>query len=173
MTELLLSLVSNVPKYLCKNNYLFPLIIRFDVLFLLKHQPFCSSWRRRSSEDMVKKWNAQIYLVAKQYVCNVLIYVYSLPRLVIKYAHFRLHFDVNNIYRIAKWYFVGSPVYSVSWGPDSDQVLYTNGRQLVIKPLAANAKPNTVRSFEMSNEIKSKNSFRELFCICSNHTECL
>ena len=40
---------------------------------------------------------------------------------------------------------VGIPVYNVSWGPDSDQVLFTNGRQLVIKPLQANAKPVMVR----------------------------
>ena len=43
----------------------------------------------------------------------------------------------------------GSPVYSVSWGPDSDHVLYTNGKQLVIKSLQANAKPNTVCPFNM------------------------
>ncbi|KAK3738527.1 hypothetical protein QZH41_012034, partial [Actinostola sp. cb2023] len=35
----------------------------------------------------------------------------------------------------------GTPVYSVSWSPDSDQILYTNGKQLVIKPLQAAAKP--------------------------------
>jgi hypothetical protein len=35
----------------------------------------------------------------------------------------------------------GSAVYSVAWGPDSDQVLFTSGKQLVIKPLQANAKP--------------------------------
>ncbi len=51
---------------------------------------------------------------------------------------------------------LGSPVYSVSWGPDSDQVLYTNGRQLVIKPLAANAKPNTVRFSNITNQKVSK-----------------
>uniref|UniRef100_A0A3Q3M7Z8 Intraflagellar transport 80 homolog (Chlamydomonas) n=1 Tax=Mastacembelus armatus TaxID=205130 RepID=A0A3Q3M7Z8_9TELE len=34
----------------------------------------------------------------------------------------------------------GSPVYSVAWGPDSDRVLYTSGRQLVIKPLQPSAK---------------------------------
>ena len=37
-----------------------------------------------------------------------------------------------------------SPVYAVAWGPDSDQVLYTTGKQLVIKPIQPNAKPNTV-----------------------------
>ncbi|KAI8515118.1 Intraflagellar transport protein 80 [Branchiostoma belcheri] len=35
----------------------------------------------------------------------------------------------------------GTPVYSLAWGPDSDQILYTSGRQLIIKPLQANAKP--------------------------------
>ncbi|XP_070538600.1 intraflagellar transport protein 80 homolog [Ptychodera flava] len=34
-----------------------------------------------------------------------------------------------------------TPVYSVSWGPDSDQVLFTNSKQLIIKSLQANAKP--------------------------------
>uniref|UniRef100_A0A1A8F3D9 Intraflagellar transport 80 homolog n=2 Tax=Nothobranchius korthausae TaxID=1143690 RepID=A0A1A8F3D9_9TELE len=34
----------------------------------------------------------------------------------------------------------GSPVYSVAWSPDSDRVLYTSGRQLVIKPLQPSAK---------------------------------
>ncbi|XP_076837223.1 intraflagellar transport protein 80 homolog isoform X1 [Brachyhypopomus gauderio] len=33
-----------------------------------------------------------------------------------------------------------SPVYSVAWGPDSDRVLYTLGRQLVIKPLQPGSK---------------------------------
>ncbi|XP_072035269.1 intraflagellar transport protein 80 homolog [Amphiura filiformis] len=35
----------------------------------------------------------------------------------------------------------GSPIYSISWAPDSDQVLFTNGRQLIIKSMQANAKP--------------------------------
>ncbi|XP_078612463.1 intraflagellar transport protein 80 homolog isoform X1 [Branchiostoma floridae x Branchiostoma japonicum] len=35
----------------------------------------------------------------------------------------------------------GTPVYSLAWGPDSDQILYTSGRQLIVKPLQANAKP--------------------------------
>ncbi|XP_013386357.1 intraflagellar transport protein 80 homolog isoform X2 [Lingula anatina] len=34
-----------------------------------------------------------------------------------------------------------SPVYSVCWSPDNDQILLTNGKQLVIKPMQANAKP--------------------------------
>lgn len=34
----------------------------------------------------------------------------------------------------------GSPVYSVAWGPDSDRILYTSGKQLVIKPLQPSAK---------------------------------
>ncbi|KAK2847315.1 hypothetical protein Q5P01_010314 [Channa striata] len=34
----------------------------------------------------------------------------------------------------------GSPVCSVAWGPDSDRILYTSGRQLVIKPLQPSAK---------------------------------
>ncbi|KAL0592749.1 Intraflagellar transport protein 80-like protein, partial [Plecturocebus cupreus] len=34
----------------------------------------------------------------------------------------------------------GTPVYSVAWGPDSENVLYTAGKQLIIKPLQPNAK---------------------------------
>lgn len=34
----------------------------------------------------------------------------------------------------------GTPVYSVAWGPDSERVLYTSGKQLIIKPLQPNAK---------------------------------
>ena len=37
-----------------------------------------------------------------------------------------------------------TPVYSIAWGPESDQVLYTSGRQLVIKPMQPNAKANMV-----------------------------
>ncbi|XP_036393390.1 intraflagellar transport protein 80 homolog isoform X1 [Megalops cyprinoides] len=33
-----------------------------------------------------------------------------------------------------------SPVYSVAWGPDSDRILYTSGKQLMIKPLQPSAK---------------------------------
>lgn len=36
--------------------------------------------------------------------------------------------------------FTGTPVYSVAWGPDSEKVLYTAGKQLIIKPLQPNAK---------------------------------
>jgi len=35
-----------------------------------------------------------------------------------------------------------SPVYAVAWSPDSDNILYTSGKQLVIKPIQPNAKPN-------------------------------
>ncbi|XP_076197561.1 intraflagellar transport protein 80 homolog isoform X2 [Aptenodytes patagonicus] len=34
----------------------------------------------------------------------------------------------------------GTPVYSVAWGPDSEKVLYTSGKHLIIKPLQPNAK---------------------------------
>ncbi|XP_034024184.1 intraflagellar transport protein 80 homolog [Thalassophryne amazonica] len=34
----------------------------------------------------------------------------------------------------------GFPVYSVAWGPDSDRILYTEGGQLVIKPLQPSSK---------------------------------
>ncbi|TRY89075.1 hypothetical protein DNTS_009800 [Danionella cerebrum] len=34
----------------------------------------------------------------------------------------------------------GTPVYSAAWGPDSSRVLYTFGRQLIVKPLQPSAK---------------------------------
>ncbi|KAL2095935.1 hypothetical protein ACEWY4_008083 [Coilia grayii] len=34
----------------------------------------------------------------------------------------------------------GSPVYSVAWAPDSDRILYTSGKQLIIKPLQPSSK---------------------------------
>ncbi|XP_008424046.1 intraflagellar transport protein 80 homolog [Poecilia reticulata] len=34
----------------------------------------------------------------------------------------------------------GCPVYSVAWGPDSDRILYTSRRQLIIKPLQPSTK---------------------------------
>ncbi|OWF41163.1 intraflagellar transport protein 80 homolog [Mizuhopecten yessoensis] len=39
-------------------------------------------------------------------------------------------------------------VYGVAWGPDSDSVLFTNGKQLVIKSMQANAKPTMWRAHE-------------------------
>ncbi len=40
--------------------------------------------------------------------------------------------------------FQGNPVYSVAWSPNSDSVLHTNGKQLIIKPLQPQAKPQQV-----------------------------
>ncbi|KAH0624120.1 hypothetical protein JD844_007514 [Phrynosoma platyrhinos] len=34
----------------------------------------------------------------------------------------------------------GTPIYSVAWGPDAEKILYTSGKQLIIKPLQPNAK---------------------------------
>ncbi|XP_039612497.1 intraflagellar transport protein 80 homolog isoform X1 [Polypterus senegalus] len=34
----------------------------------------------------------------------------------------------------------GTSVYSVAWGPDSDKILFTSGKQLIIKPLQPSAK---------------------------------
>ncbi|XP_013923421.1 PREDICTED: intraflagellar transport protein 80 homolog [Thamnophis sirtalis] len=34
----------------------------------------------------------------------------------------------------------GTPIYSVAWGPDSEKIIYTSGKQLIIKPLQPNAK---------------------------------
>ncbi|XP_041351349.1 intraflagellar transport protein 80 homolog [Gigantopelta aegis] len=40
------------------------------------------------------------------------------------------------------------PVYTVCWGSDSEHVLFSNGRQLVIKSLQANAKPTMWKAHE-------------------------
>ncbi|KAJ4443900.1 hypothetical protein ANN_05687 [Periplaneta americana] len=37
-----------------------------------------------------------------------------------------------------------TPIYSATWGPDSNQVLHTSGKMLVIKHLTPNSKPNRV-----------------------------
>ncbi|XP_078484074.1 intraflagellar transport protein 80 homolog [Ciona intestinalis] len=39
-------------------------------------------------------------------------------------------------------------IYSVVWSPESDNVLYTNGKQLVIKPLQPSAKPLTWKAHD-------------------------
>ena len=36
------------------------------------------------------------------------------------------------------------PVYGAAWAPDSNNVLYTSGTSLIIKPLAPNSKPTQV-----------------------------
>ena len=41
-------------------------------------------------------------------------------------------------------YLTGTPVYSVAWGPDSEQILYASGKQIIIKPLAPSTKPTQV-----------------------------
>ena len=60
----------------------------------------------------------------------------------------KLLYNVN--YQVSKCsnLSTGTSVYGVAWGPDSDQVLFTNGRQLVIKSLQANAKPNMWKAHE-------------------------
>lgn len=47
----------------------------------------------------------------------------------------------------------GIPVYSVSWAPDSDKVLFTSGKQLIIKPLQPNAKVLQVLMSSLINQI--------------------
>lgn len=41
-----------------------------------------------------------------------------------------------------------SPVYAVAWNPESDQILYTSGKQLVIKSLQPSAKPLSWKAHE-------------------------
>lgn len=54
-------------------------------------------------------------------------------------------------------------MYSVAWGPDSDRILYTSGRQLVIKPLQPSAKVTQVHLadvlFSFFNKEKSIMTF--------------
>ena len=61
--------------------------------------------------------------------------------------------------------FTGTPVYSVSWSPDSDQILHTSGKQLVIKPLQAAAKPVQVLFVTTQVEILLRFSLRFLIGI--------
>ncbi|KAJ3106160.1 Intraflagellar transport protein 80 [Phlyctochytrium planicorne] len=42
----------------------------------------------------------------------------------------------------------GYPIYSIVWSPDNDQILYTNGRNLVIKPIQPSNKPNQWKAHE-------------------------
>jgi intraflagellar transport protein 80 len=42
----------------------------------------------------------------------------------------------------------GCPVYAVVWSPDSDQVLYSNDKQLIIKPLQPAQKPTSWKAHE-------------------------
>ncbi|XP_069692430.1 intraflagellar transport protein 80 homolog isoform X3 [Periplaneta americana] len=41
-----------------------------------------------------------------------------------------------------------TPIYSATWGPDSNQVLHTSGKMLVIKHLTPNSKPNRWRAHD-------------------------
>ena len=76
-------------------------------------------------------------------------------------------------------YVIGSPVYALCWAPDSDHILYTSGRQLVIKPLQAAAKPLQVSRcnvylylyiyIEHYGEHGSPKTGRELFLNLYNH----
>ncbi|KAI9103258.1 WD40-repeat-containing domain protein [Phlyctochytrium arcticum] len=43
---------------------------------------------------------------------------------------------------------IGYPVYSVAWSPDSDHILFTNGRNLIIKSLQPASKPNQWRAHD-------------------------
>lgn len=42
----------------------------------------------------------------------------------------------------------GTPVYSGCWSPDSDHVLYTSGKTLIIKPLQPSLKPTQWKAHE-------------------------
>ncbi|XP_023711172.2 intraflagellar transport protein 80 homolog isoform X2 [Cryptotermes secundus] len=41
-----------------------------------------------------------------------------------------------------------TPIYSAAWGPDSNQVLHTSGKMLIIKHLTPNSKPNKWRAHD-------------------------
>ena len=39
-------------------------------------------------------------------------------------------------------YIIGTPVYSACWSPDMDDILYSSGKSLVVKPLQPGSKPS-------------------------------
>lgn len=43
---------------------------------------------------------------------------------------------------------LGGPIYSACWSPDSDQIVYTSGKSLVIKPLQPTLKPTQWKAHE-------------------------
>ncbi len=47
-----------------------------------------------------------------------------------------------------------NPAYGVAWSPNSDAVLYTSGKFLVVKPLQPNSKPLQVKQYPMNQSIK-------------------
>lgn len=46
-----------------------------------------------------------------------------------------------------------TPIYSATWSPDSNQILFTSNKMLVIKSLSGNTKSNRVR-LDFINKIK-------------------
>ena len=89
---------------------------------------------------MVTKWNVEVNPDTKQWV------IVKIQSLIIKciFSLDYIYIPIFNDYLMST---KGNTVYGVAWGPDSDQVLFTNGRQLVIKSLQANAKPTMVGFF--------------------------
>ena len=46
-------------------------------------------------------------------------------------------------------------IYSLAWGPDNEQIVYTQGKSLTIKSMQPNSRPNTVRTtYNFSRNIK-------------------
>lgn len=43
----------------------------------------------------------------------------------------------------------GAPVYSAAWSADSNQVLYAQGKMLVVKPLTPNSNPTRVNCIKI------------------------
>ncbi|XP_064828758.1 intraflagellar transport protein 80 homolog [Oncorhynchus masou masou] len=64
----------------------------------------------------------------------------------------------------------GSPVYSVDWSPDSDRILYTSGRLLIIRPLQPSAKVQQWKSHDGTILKADWNSVNDL--ILSSGEDC-
>ena len=57
----------------------------------------------------------------------------------------------EKVFILCHYKYLASPVYSAIWSPDSDQVLHTFGKELIIKPLQPTSKPIQVVSINMGS----------------------
>lgn len=53
----------------------------------------------------------------------------------------KVHIRKLTVHAILHLFISAQPLYCVAWGPNSNQVLYSIGAHLVIKPLQPNSKP--------------------------------
>lgn len=55
---------------------------------------------------------------------------------------------LNRFLIIALFLYLAIPVYAACWSPDSNQVLYTSGKMLIIKPLQPSSKPSAWKAHD-------------------------